>query len=248
MTTKSEKLKAPRPNFTDAHKACRTSAEREQLALVLNAGWTSAELQEYARLYFFRNGRDYPTPTSYRRAIADIAGCSKWLQADDHKPAYDHPFSWLKLFRKGKSKPMPPRREGLLQRGRGLSVFRVCSEEYAWPGHSEAFRSMIEQRCRDYFKIAPDQPVHVNAWAAAQRAYWREQHAALAAKAPKSRKKPHKARRKLPPQFNRDWAGHTDAFRQEVDQRVRDDRRLPPGARVGPGWWKIACNKYYELT
>jgi hypothetical protein len=35
-------------------------------------------------------------------------------------------------------------------------------------------RSMIEQRTRDYFNIAPEQPVHVNAWAASQRAYWRE--------------------------------------------------------------------------
>jgi hypothetical protein len=140
MTTKSEKPKAALPDFADAHKACRTSAEREQLALVLNAGWTSAELQEYARLYFFRNGRDYPTPTSYRRAIADIVGCSKWRHSNE-QASYDHPFSWLKLFRKGKSKPMPPRREGLLQRGRGLSLFRVCSEEYSWPGHTEEIRS-----------------------------------------------------------------------------------------------------------
>jgi hypothetical protein len=49
---------------------------------------------------------------------------------------------------------------------------------------------MIEQRTRDYFSIAPDQPVHVNAWAASQRAYWREQahenkEAAKKAKIPK---------------------------------------------------------------
>jgi hypothetical protein len=33
---------------------------------------------------------------------------------------------------------------------------------------------MIEQRAREYFKIGPGQPVHVNAWAASQRAYGRE--------------------------------------------------------------------------
>lgn len=246
MTTPPKKPKAPRPDFADAHRACRTTKEREQLALVVRAGWTSSELQEYARLYHFRNRRDYPTPTSYRRAIADVAGCSSWLH-EDKEPSYYHPFAWLKLFREGGSKILPPRRDGLLQRGRG-EIFRVSHAEYAWPGHSEEYRSMIEQRARDYFHIAPEQPVHVNAWAASQRAYWREQEAEAKAKAPKVRKKPRKKPHKLPPQFNRDWPGHIDAFRQEVDQRVRDDRRLPPGASVGPGWWKIACNKYYELT
>ncbi len=94
-------------------------------------------------------------------------------------------------------------------RGRG-QLYRVDSEDYAWAGHTEEFRSMIELRTRDYFGIAPDQPVHVNAWAASHRAYWREQEAeakALAAKAPKSRKKPSKKSRKAPrrqlaPQFS----------------------------------------------
>src|SRR6266404_7631875 len=38
-----KKPKGPRPDFADAHKACRTPAEGEQLALVVRAGWTSAE-------------------------------------------------------------------------------------------------------------------------------------------------------------------------------------------------------------
>ena len=33
---------------------------------------------------------------------------------------------------------------------------------------------MIEQLARDYFRITPEQPVHVNAWAASQRAYDRK--------------------------------------------------------------------------
>ena len=66
----------------------------------------------------FRNGRDYPTPTSYRHAAADIAGCSPW--PDEHEEAsYNDPFAWLRLFRQGGSKVLPPRREGLLQRGHG---------------------------------------------------------------------------------------------------------------------------------
>jgi len=193
MTTPTKKPKAPRPDFADAHKACRTSAEREQLALVLSARWTSDELHEYARLFYFRNGKDYATPTSYRRAIADLGVHYRGLGYPDAKPS-GYPHEWLELFRKGGSKLLPPRREGLLQRGRGLSHYRISDEEYGWPGHTEEFRSMIEQRARDYFKISPDQPVHVNAWAASQRAYWREQEAKLkaaakarAATAPKSR-------------------------------------------------------------
>jgi hypothetical protein len=53
---------------------------------------------------------------------------------------------------------------------------------------------------------------------------------------------------KLAPQYNRDWEGHTDEFREEVAQKAREDRHLPPGAYIGPQWWKIACNKHYELT
>jgi len=254
MTTTPKKSKATRPDFTDARRACRTPAEQEQLAKVIAAGWTSAELHEYSRLFFFKNHRDYPTPVSYRRALSDIAG------SYSNARICESATLWRKKFRKGGSKPRPPRREGLLIRARGQSP-RIESYEYSWPDHTEEYRSMIEQRARDYFKISPEQPLHVNCWAASQRWYWREQQAeadavakALAAtKPPKAPKKPSKKPskppyKKLAPQFSRDWPGHTDAFRQEVDQRVRDDRRLPHGAYVGPSWWKIACNKYYELT
>jgi hypothetical protein len=249
MTQPTKKSKAPRP-FAAAHKACQTPEEREELAIVIQARWTEAELHEYARLFFFRNKKDYATPASLRRAILDVAGCVRWI-CNDEPPSHHNPIAWLKLFRKGGSKPLPPRREGLLIRSRG-QLFRVSHDEYAWTGHTEKFRALIEQEARDYFKLGPDTPLHPNAWAAAYRAHGRseanEAAKARAAKAPKVRKKPRKKPHKLPPQFNRNWPGHTDAFRQEVDQRVRDDRRLPPGASVGPGWWKIACHKYYELT
>jgi hypothetical protein len=269
MTAPPKKSKAPPTDWNEANKACRTPAEREQLALVVRAGWTSDELIEYARLYFFRNGRDYATPTSFRRAIADVAGCTLWLDAADQKPSYRHPFSWLKLFRKGGSKLVPPRRESLLQRGRGLT-HRISDEEYGWPGHTEEFRSMIEQRARDYFKIAPEQPVHVNAWAASKRAYDRDQSAqALASRreteairfslAPKSRKKSSKAPRrklvssfdysggKLKPHFNLDFEGHTPAFREEVAALARKDNGLRPNAHISPHRWKVACHKHYVL-
>src|SRR5260370_2899205 len=114
MTDPPKKSKAPKPNSADARNACRTPAEQEQLARIIKAGWTSAELSEYARLYFSRNGRDYPTPTSYRRAIGDIVRCSKWRDVDE-EPSYDDPLGWLELFRKGGSKLLPPRRPTFLQ-------------------------------------------------------------------------------------------------------------------------------------
>lgn len=271
MTRLPKEPKAARPDFTDSRKACRTPAEREQLDQVIRAGWTSDELHEFARLYFFKNGRDYPTATSYRRAIEDIAGCEAWTPMHNDGPSYEHPCSWLKLFRKGRSKPLPPRREGLLQRGRGLSG-RISDEEYSWPGHTEEYRSLIEQRARDYFKIAPDQPMHVNAWAASQRAYGREQYkerealrkkteAAAFYLAPKSRKKlPKGPRRKFAPQFdstfwgqtlkphfNYEFPGHTEAFREEVAARARQDRGKKSDAYISPHTWKVACHKHYVL-
>jgi hypothetical protein len=170
-----KKPKSRRTEFSDANRACRTEPEREQLALIMKARWTEAELHEYSRLFHFRNGKDYPTAASYRCAIADLGRHYRGFAYPDAKLSH-YPHDWLKHFREGGSKILPPRREGLLQRGRGLN-HRVSDEEYAWPGHTEEFRSMIEQRCRDYFKnIPPERPVHVNAWAAAKRAYDREQY------------------------------------------------------------------------
>jgi hypothetical protein len=270
MTTPAKKPKAARAEFADAHKACRTPAEREQLVLVLKARWTSAELHEYARLYYFKNGRDYPTPTAYRRAIVDLAGHYSGLQSPDAKLS-NYPHDWLRQFRKGGSKPLPPRREGLLQRGRGNGP-KVTSDEYAWPEHTEEFRSMIEHRTRDYFSIAPEQPVHVNAWAASQRAYDREQQAEAEALrketeavnfhlVPKSRKKSPKGPRHkfapqfddsfwgqtLKPHFNFEFPGHTAAFREEVAALARKDRGKKADAHISPQSWKIACHKHYVL-
>jgi hypothetical protein len=270
-----KKRKVYQTEFTTAHRACRTHLEREQLAEIIQAGWTEAELHEYARLFFFPNKKDYPTALSYRRAIEDVAGSIKWMSMRDVEPGYYGPIPWLKLFRRGKSKPLPPRRTGMLLRGRGLT-HRISADEYSWPGHTEEYRSMIEQRCRDYFKIAPDQPVHVNAWSASQRAYGRECYAEaekerIATEAvtlvlspkflKKSQAKKSKAPRrsivssydcgdvydKLKPHFNYEFPGHTPAFLEEVAALARKDRGMRPDAPISPGQWKITCNKNYYL-
>ena len=129
---------------------------------------------------------------------------------------------------------------------------------------------MIEQRARDYFKIAPEQPVHVNAWAASQRAYSRERWAEAEAERKQTEaldfylvpKKSPKGtpRRKLAPQhdlthwgqtlkphFNYEFPGHTPAFREEVAALARKDRRKKPDADISPRSWKIACHKHYVL-
>jgi hypothetical protein len=237
------------PEFAAARRACRTVEEREQLALILRARWTSAELQEYTRLHYFKNGRDYPTASSYRRAIKDLARHYHLMTYTDAKPS-QCPHEWLKGFRENGSKLMPPRREGLLIRGRGLT-HRINASEYSWPEHTEEFRSFIEQRCRDYFpNIPPDQPVHVNAWAASQQAYQREllseyraeriaTEAVTLVLSPKvlNKSKAMCARRKivssydsgdvydtLKPHFNYEFPGHSSAFLEEVAALARKDR------------------------
>lgn len=268
-----KKRKANQTEFADAHRACKTAAEREQLALILQARWTEAELHEYARVYYFRNGKDFPTASSYRRAIADLGRYYKGMASPDAKPS-DYRHGWLKEFRKGGSKPLPPRREALLKRGRGNGP-EVTYEEYAWPHHTEEFRTLIEQRCRDYFEnIPPDEPVHPNAWAASHRAYVREQDAKAKAErkateavtlvlSPKVLKKSKikRPRRKivssydsgtwydtLKPHFNCEFPGHTPAFLEEVAALARKDKGKRPDAYVSPRQWKITCNKHYCLV
>ena len=272
MTRPAKKSHAALSDFTDALRACRTPAEREQVALVQKAGWTPAEFHEFARLHYFKNGKDYPTPTSYRRALADLANTYRGLHDPGATVAhYRDTFlhTWLMEFRKSGSKPLRPRREGLLQRGRGEQN-RITEQEYAWFGHTEEYRSMIEQRARDYFKISPEQPVHVNAWAASQRAYDRERWAEAEAErkqteavnvylVPKTLPKG-SPRRKLAPQhdltnwgqtlkphFNYEFPGHTPAFREEVAALARKYRGKKPDADISPRSWKIACHKHYVL-
>jgi hypothetical protein len=268
-----KKPKADQTEFADARRACRTTTEREQLALIRRARWTSAELQEFAGLYYFKNGRDYPTPSSYRRAIADLARHYHGMTYTDTK-ASQYPHEWLRQFRKGGSKPLPPRREGLLIRGRGHQA-AISQWEYSWPGHTEEFRAFIEQRCRDYFDIAPHQPVHVNAWEASQRAYQREESDLRRAAEDAKYSLLGKALKKSPPRgckvvssfsyvgrsfgdgsytkstlrphFDREFKGHTPEFREEVTALARKDNHLGPRASVSRSRWQAACHRHFVL-
>jgi hypothetical protein len=270
--------KVYRTEFVEAHRACKTSADREKLSLIMKARWTEAELQEYARLYCFKSGRDYPTAASYRHAITHISFCATTplLQRlgrviDPEK--YEDPLTWRKLFRRGGSKVLPPRSPDLLRRG---SVGVIESREYCWPGHTKEFRSMIEQRCRDYFRnIPPDQPVPPRAWDASHRWYVREQrdlqraaevakYSLLAKALKKSPPKGYKVVSSflhvgsfggglytiegiLRPHFEREFKGHPPEFREEVEAFARKDNHLRPRASVSRTRWKNACHKHYVL-
>ena len=273
MTKKPKKPKAPLP-FAEARRACRTRAEREQLELVIKARWKPSELYEYARLYFFKNGKDYPTPVSYRLAIGGLARHYHGMTYTDTKPS-QYPHDWLMAFRRGGSKPLPPRREGLLQRGRGNGP-SVTSDEYAWPGHTEEFRALIELRCRDYFKNIPrDEPVPPNAWAASLRWYHREQSDLIREAEDAKHSLLSKALKKSPPKgykvvssfsyvgrsygngsytesvlhryFEREFKGHTPEFREQVEGLARKDNHLRPRASVSRARWKAACHKHFVL-
>lgn len=269
-----KKPKTDQPDFADARRACRTPVEREQLALVLRARWTSAELEEYARLYYFKNGRDYPTPWSYRRAIADLAQHYHLMTHTDAPPS-KCPHEWLRQFRKSGSKIMPPRRAGLLIRGRGLT-HKINCEEYAWPDYDEEFRSLIEQRARDYFKDIPaDRPLHVNMWAASLRAYERELSDLKRAAEVTNYALLSKALKKSPPDgwkvvssfsyigqsfvggsytesilrrhFERGFEGHTPEFREQVAALARKDHGLRLKANVSAARWQASCHKHFVL-
>jgi hypothetical protein len=268
-----KKPQTDQPDFADARRACRTPAEREQLALVLRARWTSAELEEFARLYYFKNGRDYPTPWSYRQAIADLAQHYHLMTHTDAPPS-KCPHEWLTAFRKGGSKITPPRREGLLVRGRGLT-HKINCEEYAWPEHSEELRSMVEMRCRDYFNITPDQRVHVNAWAASWRAYRRElsdiskaaefaKYSLLSKCLKQSPPTGYKVassfsyigrsfvggsytESELRPHFGRDFKTHTPEFREHVAALARSEQSLRPKAKVSRALWQATCHKHFII-
>jgi hypothetical protein len=57
------------PDFKQIRKYLRTIRQREALGHFIKAGWTPAELAEYARQVFLAPGKTYPTAASYQYAI-----------------------------------------------------------------------------------------------------------------------------------------------------------------------------------
>jgi hypothetical protein len=57
------------PDFKQVRGYLRTIQQREALGQFIKAGWTPAELAEFARDTFLAHGKTYPTAASYRYAI-----------------------------------------------------------------------------------------------------------------------------------------------------------------------------------
>ena len=147
-----------RSDWGDARKACKTIGDREALGLVIGNGWTPEELAEFARVCFFRNGKDYPTARSYRDAIRKIESDIAWRAA---KPtAQGLSYRWRKEFQAHGSKPIPPRDPATLKR---RDKFPVDEESWAWPYHTPEHRAEVESIARQRYSIAEHVPVP--AWA-----------------------------------------------------------------------------------
>jgi len=152
----------PEHDFTNtwasARSACREQIDHERLADVLAAGVTPLEFHELTRARFRRAHKDHPTPHAYRRSL------QYFHSADSQK--------WLRLFREHDGEPLPPRSPKDLRVSPG--PYGIDSEHRLWTWHTPDFIALIDARARAYFGIAEGAPLHVNAWGAACRAYWRE--------------------------------------------------------------------------
>jgi hypothetical protein len=71
MTETSSRPKGPlaAPSFSEVRNYTRNIQQREALGGFIKAGWTPAELGEFARAAFLANGKTYPTAASYQYAM-----------------------------------------------------------------------------------------------------------------------------------------------------------------------------------
>jgi hypothetical protein len=114
------------PDFQQVRSYLRTTSQREALGGFIKAGWSPAELGEFARQVFLAPGKTYPTAASYQYAMDKGA---------------DHPFAQGTLA-------------SLRKRGATLPDFdRPMPKEYEWddpdnPEHTPELRAEIEEMGR----------------------------------------------------------------------------------------------------
>jgi hypothetical protein len=149
----------PRTAWQDARNACKTIEDRTALGKVIAAGWSPEEVHEFARVCFFRTGKDQPTPKSYREAIHKIAGDIDWRERSDTFKGLSR--RWRKEFHQHGSVPIPPRDPSALKR---RDQYPIDVGSFDWPYHTPEHRSAIEQFARERFSIAPDRKVTPRQW------------------------------------------------------------------------------------
>jgi hypothetical protein len=142
--------------------------------VVIENGWTPDELAEFARICFFRNRNDHPTPRSYREAIHKIASDIAWRALNSNSQGLS--FRWRMQFHAHGSTPIPPRDPALLKR---RDKYPVDEESFAWPYHTPEHRAEIDSLARHRYTIAESVPVPPWAWEIA-RILWAEKQPAPA--------------------------------------------------------------------
>jgi hypothetical protein len=114
------------PDFKHVRDYLRSIQQREALGGFMRAGWTPAELGEFARQVFLAPGKSYPTTASYQYAMEKGA---------------DHPFAQETLV-------------SLRKRGVALPAFnRPVPKKFEWddpdnPEHTPQLRADIEEMAR----------------------------------------------------------------------------------------------------
>jgi hypothetical protein len=165
--TQSRPKRKPKTGLVLIRAACAQPEQRAAFRAAIESGWTEVELTEYARLFYFRNGKDTATPPSYRKAIDQIA-------LEEGGPR-DERFAleWRASFRKAGSQLRPPRPLHYLKRHQSPDPLPI--DHPLHPDHTAALVDLVESRAREYFRIPTSENLHPNCWAASFRAYLREQ-------------------------------------------------------------------------
>jgi hypothetical protein len=123
-STPTKPLEAP--DFKQVRKYLRNIQQREALDGFIKAGWTPAELGEFARQVFLAPGKTYPTAASYQYAM---------------EKGVDHPFAKETLA-------------SLRRRGATVPAFnRSLPKKFSWddpdnPEHTPELRADIEVMAR----------------------------------------------------------------------------------------------------
>jgi hypothetical protein len=114
------------PDFKQVRKYLSTIQQREALGRFIRAGWTPAELGEFARQVYLAPGKTYPTAASFQYAT---------------EKGVEHPYAVETLA-------------SLRKRGASVPDFdRPVPKEYEWgdpdnPEHTPELRADIEKMAR----------------------------------------------------------------------------------------------------
>jgi hypothetical protein len=145
------------PDFKKVRKYLRTVHQREALGLFIEAGWTPAELAEYARSMYLTAGKTYPTAASFQFVM-------------ENGPEY----SWAKealAYMRAPGYTPPPL-------DRPLPKYFACDDPDN-PEHTPELKAEVDQLARtrrarsadQYGRALPDPnaPIHKGLW---KRCYW----------------------------------------------------------------------------